>query len=94
MRQRYRVILYCALPVAVVAGCAGCRGRWKSVAYIGNTPPVPPADGDIASSARSRSVLHVPGLRLEIALDHQLRTYDTPIPLIRFAPIRWKEGYT
>lgn len=81
MRQLHRVVLHCALLLAVVAGCAGYRGGWKSVAYIGNTPPEPTADDGAASSASARSMLRVPGLRLEIALDNQLRTYDTQVYL-------------
>jgi hypothetical protein len=81
LRQLHRTVLFCALLLTVVAGCAGYRGGLKSVAYIGEAPPAPPADSDTASSADARSMLHVPGLQLEIALDNQLRTYDTQVYL-------------
>lgn len=75
---RWRNSLLCALIVTAVAGCAGYRGGWKSVAFIGDTPPAPRSGDEGASSP---TTLLLPGLRLDIALDNALRTHDTQVVL-------------
>jgi hypothetical protein len=69
------------LLLAGVAGCAGYRSGWKSVAYFGETPPAADSSSNASSSPGSRSLLKAPGLQLEIALDNQLRTSDTQVYL-------------
>lgn len=67
------------LAVLGLSGCAGYRGGWESFAYIGSTPPaaLPPA----VQGTALRPPLELPGLKLEVALDNRLRTYDTQVYL-------------
>jgi len=76
--HRMRGLVLLALLLAV-ASCAGYRGGWRSVAYLGDTPPAPAADPIPAAPART--TLHVPGLQLDVELDNELRTYDTQVYL-------------
>lgn len=69
-----------ALLALAVAGCAGFRGGWQSVAYVGEVPPAVAA-ADEAGSATARPPLALPGLTLEVTLDNQLRTYDNQVML-------------
>jgi len=54
---------------AMLAACAGYRGGWESVPYIGDVPP---------TEARE---LALPGLKLSVQIDNRLRTYDTQVYL-------------
>jgi hypothetical protein len=65
------------LAVALaLAGCAGYRGGWESVPYVGDTP------ADLAEPGeRRRPELQFPGLRLQVSIDNQLRTYDNQVYL-------------
>lgn len=58
----------------LLAGCAGFRGGWESVAYLG--APLPTARTDAAGSHEAPA-LHVSGLALQVRIDNRLRTYDT-----------------
>lgn len=74
---RSRPCLLLCLVLGLCA-CAGYRGGWESRAYIG---PTPPAGEEDPSSAGNRPAMTLPGLQLEIAIDNQLRTYDTQVYL-------------
>lgn len=67
------------LAVALLSGCAGYRGGWESFAYVGQSPPANAAE--IARESAIRPPLALPGLKLEVALDNRLRTYDTQVYL-------------
>lgn len=73
-------VFWLLVLAASIGGCAGYRGGWRSVAYIGDTPPAPAAEGSDAP-ARERPTLRVPGLELQVGLDNELRTYDTQVYL-------------
>jgi hypothetical protein len=68
------------LLLTMTAGCAGYRGGWQSVAYIGDAPP-PVATTAGPDSAGGRPMLRLPGLELQVSLDNQLRTADTKVYL-------------
>jgi hypothetical protein len=75
MKRTLRYRLISLLALAGLSGCAGYRGGWESFAYIGQNPPANAAD--IARESAIRPPLALPGLKLEVALDNRLRTYDT-----------------
>lgn len=54
----------------LVSACAGFRGGWQSVAYIGNAPSLEREDGPLALSR----VLQGEGVEPRLTLDSQLRT--------------------
>jgi hypothetical protein len=75
MIRSLRSCLVFALLVTI-AGCAGYRGGWQSVAYVGDPPVVP------ERPARSRyepPVISLPGVRLQARIDNESQTYDTAI---------------
>lgn len=75
----FRPAMAYALAIALLAGCAGYRGGWKSVAYVGDAAPAPEA---AALDARDdRPTLQLSGLSLQVELDNQLRTYDRQVAL-------------
>ncbi len=57
--------------------CYGYRGGWESMPYVGNTPPPVPAESRTAFEASQRGELLPDGLRLQVRINNQLRTYDT-----------------
>lgn len=61
----------------LVASCAGYRGGWESVAYLGDTQP--PVLADSTARAPNPPELSVPGLNLQVTIDNQLRTNDTQV---------------
>jgi len=63
----------------LAASCAGYRGGWESVAYLGDTPPAALADSSAQDRARNLPELRVPGLTLQVTIDNRLRTYDTQV---------------
>jgi hypothetical protein len=67
----------CAL---LLAACAGYRGGWESVPYVGETPPALP-EARTPFEARQRSELRLPGLTLAVGINNQTRTYDTQVYL-------------
>ncbi len=73
-------LLACALTTLLVAGCAGFRGGWESVPYLGETPPVLAASRT-PYEARKRSELTLPGMTLGVGIHNQVRTYDTQVVL-------------
>lgn len=79
-RQSAGVVLpLLALLVLGLAGCAGYRGGWESLAYIGDAPPPAPPAGRTPYEANNRPPLRVPGLELRVSIDNQLRTHDTQV---------------
>lgn len=70
-----------ALGCLLVTGCAGFRGGWESVAYLGDTPPALPESPSFFEETQNPPALELPGLRLQVTLDNQLRTYDTQLYL-------------
>ncbi|HET19574.1 MAG TPA: hypothetical protein ENO16_03065 [Chromatiales bacterium] len=78
MKLRHNFYLAGVL-LLIVTGCAGFRGGWMSVAYIGAMPPELGQDAEVDSELRERPLRPVPGLELKISMDNQLRTYDTQV---------------
>lgn len=62
-----------------LAACAGYRGGWESVAYIGTPPDW--IRSDDANAPSRPNPLDLPGLQLQVRLDNQLRTRDTQVML-------------
>lgn len=73
------VVLLCLLLLLSLAGCAGYRGGWESLAYLGDTPPDTTGLAELPEFRRPP--LEVPGLELAVTIDNQLRTYDTHVYL-------------
>jgi hypothetical protein len=62
----------------VLAGCAGFRGGWASLAYIGDAAP---AIDELTQPLHNVAPLNVPGAQLRVTIDNRLRTYDTQVYL-------------
>ncbi|MFC5519316.1 hypothetical protein [Polaromonas jejuensis] len=77
-RRRFPALILVCLGFS---GCAGYRGGWESVAYLGDTPPAFSSEAPTLHEARNRAALNVPGLQLRVAINNQLRTYDTQVYL-------------
>jgi len=74
------LLLMIAMCLGVVA-CAGYRGGWESLAYIGDPPPPAPPEDRTPFDADNRAVLNVSGLRLRVTINNQLQTYDAQVYL-------------
>jgi hypothetical protein len=74
-RLRYFVIL---MPCAFLLGCAGFRGGWESVAYVDEASSTASSESQ-ASLTVDKPGLDLPGVKLQVSIDNQLRTYDTQI---------------
>lgn len=66
------------LGFALLPGCAGFRGGWESVPYIGDVPP-DPQKYRTPYEAATRSELPFPGVTVGVGLNNQLRTHDTQV---------------
>jgi hypothetical protein len=64
---------------ALLAGCAGYRGGWESVAYLGAAPPA--IESRSSDQVRGAPELNVPGLTLRVTINNHVRTYDTQVYL-------------
>lgn len=64
-----------ALLLALGTGCAGFRGGWQSVPYLGSPPP------ETEDPRPGATALDLPGLSLEIELGNRLQTRDTKVYL-------------
>lgn len=64
----------------LIAACAGFRGGWESVPYIGDTPPSLPAYRT-PFEAQQRAELQLTGLTLGVTINNQTRTYDNQVYL-------------
>lgn len=71
------VVVSCCLALAA---CAGFRGGWESIPYVGDTPPSLP-ESRTAFEARQRSRLHLSGITLDVGLNNQTRAYDMHVIL-------------
>lgn len=78
MQRRHLLKTTAAGTAALLAGCAGFRGGWESVPYVGDTPPTFP-EARTAAEARERATLALPGLSLAVDLRNSLRTWDTQV---------------
>ena len=76
MRGRVLVAVGCLSLVA----CAGYRGGWESLPYVGEAPPPPPRYRT-PFEAQKRSDLVLPGLTLGVNIDNQLQSWDTEVYL-------------
>lgn len=75
-----RWLVAIGFALSTLSGCAGFRGGWQSVPYVGEVPPqLPPAE--TPAEAQDRSQVALPGLRLGVDLNNRLRTYDTQVML-------------
>lgn len=84
--MRGRLPVMAALLTGLVAGtsavgCAGYRGGWESVAYIGAPPDKATLDSIAKIVPRDPPELRLPGLSLRVAINNTLRTYDTKVYL-------------
>ena len=62
----------------LLAGCAGFRGGWESVPYVGETPPEPATSRSTHESVARRE-LRLPGVTLNVHLRNVDRTWDTQV---------------
>lgn len=67
------------LALSLLTGCAGFRGGWQSVAYVGDPAPVAAAEPSPPSA--SGPALAFPGVQLQVGLDNELQTYDLQVML-------------
>lgn len=67
--------------LSVLAACAGFRGGWESVAYVGDAPPAGLAETLAKAVPRQPPELDLGGLKLRVSIDNRLRTYDTQVYL-------------
>ena len=67
---RRRWLTWLAAPLV---GCAGFRGGWDSVAYIGAVPPADPKGPS--------EPFALPGVMLRVTINNRLRTRDTQVML-------------
>jgi hypothetical protein len=74
---------YLLTPIlfATVTGCAGFRGGWESVPYVGDSPSSESLVRSRSLPEAGRQELNLPGVKLHVSIDNQLRTYDTQIIL-------------
>jgi hypothetical protein len=73
-----RFLIFAACLSALA--CAGFRGGWESLPFIGDPPPAPP-EYRTPFEAQQRSALELPGLTLGVSINNQLRTNDTQVYL-------------
>lgn len=66
------------LIVTALSGCAGFRGGWESVPYVGEVPPAFEPSSS-AYDSNNRPELELPGLTLGVSLSNRMRTYDTKV---------------
>jgi len=64
------------LLAVVLCGCAGYRGGWESVPYVGEAPPTL-STSRTPYEAERRGEISLPGMTLGVSINNQLRTYDT-----------------
>lgn len=79
-KPRYFAPLF-LFALVFVGGCAGFRGGWMSIAYLGDSPPAVPVEPLSGPALHQRPTLRVPGLELQVELDNEMRTYDNQVVL-------------
>jgi|GEM_PF-2747993 len=79
-RARAAVAVSALALILALSACAGYRGGWESVPYVGEVPPNFP-EVTTAYEAYRRMELTFPGLTLSVGLGNRLRTYDTQVYL-------------
>lgn len=73
--------LLVAVPLfLLLSACAGFRGGWESVSYVGEPPAAVPVSRTAYESA-NRPPIQVPGLTLKVEIDNRVRTRDTQVIL-------------
>lgn len=77
--SRLSSITVLALACAMCS-CAGYRGGWESVPYVGETPPTLQSSRT-PYEAQRRSEITLAGMTLGVSINNQLRTYDTQVYL-------------
>lgn len=77
--MRPTLTIVTALLGALLAGCAGYRGGWESVAYVGDAPSA--IESRASDQPRGAPALNLPGLTLRVTINNQVRTYDTQVYL-------------
>ena len=71
--------IWLTLLACMQTGCAGFRGGWESVAYIGDAPPSPIEPATSAYERNQRPPLSLPGMSLRVSIDNRVRDYDTQV---------------
>ena len=64
--------------VLLVAGCAGFKGGWESVPYVGDAPPKL-QEAQTPFDSRERTRLTFEAVTLAVTINNQVRTYDTHV---------------
>ena len=72
--------LWAVSACLILVACAGYRGGWESVPYIGDAPPSLP-EYRTPFEAQQRAELSLPGLALGVGINNQIRTHDTQVYL-------------
>ena len=71
--------IWLILLAFTLSGCAGFRGGWESVAYIGDAPPSLIEPATSAYERNQRPPLSLPGMSLRVSIDNRVRDYDTQV---------------
>ncbi len=66
------VLVVVAATCLSLSSCAGFRGGWESIPYIGNPPPTPSVSRT-SFEAGKRSELLLPGLKVRIDLNNRIQ---------------------
>lgn len=65
---------------SALCGCAGYRGGWESIPYVGEAPPVLDSSRT-AYEAQKRREIVLEGVTLGVSINNPLRAYDTQVYL-------------
>ncbi|MBK8229043.1 MAG: hypothetical protein IPK72_00375 [Candidatus Eisenbacteria bacterium] len=88
MRSNHAQIVLAGFVAITAAACAGFKGGWKSVAYVGEAPSETVVNEAEKGLINGRSKLALPGAQLEVEIDNRLRTYDMHVYLF-VLPLWW-----
>jgi hypothetical protein len=78
MTRHLPVLVLATVLSLSLAGCAGFRGGWESVPYVGDAPPQL-QEARTPHESRERTKLNLEALVLGVSLNNQVRTYDTQV---------------
>lgn len=71
-----------ALVALLAVGCAGYRGGWYSLAYVGDAPPAAATAAALSpAELDGLGTFDLPGLHLQVRLNNRLRRYDGAVTL-------------